>query len=71
MVKNEDYVKSGSFYIIGINISPELQVENMAKTLKAEHYTVQTRKTFGSLFLQSLTGGLVSHTQTKVIKRNK
>ena len=71
MEKNEDYVKGGTFYIIGINISPELQVQTMAKTLNAEHYTVQTRKTFGSLLLQSLSGGLVSHTQTKVIKRDK
>ncbi len=71
MTKNVDYTKSGTFYIIGINVSPELLVETMAKSLNAEHYTVQTRKTFGSLLLNSLTGGLVSHTQTKVIKRAK
>ena len=71
LVKNVDYMKSPVFYVIGINVSPELQVESMAKKLKAEHYTVQTRTTFGSLLLSGLTGGLVSHSQIKVIKRDK
>ena len=67
----KDYSKKGTMFIIGINAMNDAVVGEMAKSINAEKYTIETKENLLSLFVTGATGGIIGYKVTKVIKRNK
>ena len=67
--KGEDYTKSGTLFIIGINVVSDSKTSEMAKRINAEHYTIETRSNILSVLCSSFTQGIVNYKVVKVIKR--
>jgi hypothetical protein len=71
MKKGEDYVCSGTLYILGINILEDAPTDKMAQRIGAEHYTIETKSNVLSYSVAFFTGGLVGYSKTTVFKRTK
>jgi hypothetical protein len=67
--KGEDYTKSGTLFIIGINILSDYDTDEMAKKITAEHYTVETKSNLLSVLCSTFSRGIVNYKVVKVIKR--
>ena len=67
--KGEDYTKSGTLFIIGINILSDYDTDEMAKKINAEHYTVETKSNLLSVLCSTFSRGIVNYKVVKVIKR--
>lgn len=65
----EDYTKSGTLFVIGVNVISDYKTNEMAKKINAEHYTIETKSNLLSLFCNYFTGGIVDYKVVKVIKR--
>ncbi len=64
-----DYVKSGTMFVLGINILSDYDTDEMAQRINAEHYTIETKSNFLSVLVYTFTGGIVNYKVVKVIKR--
>ena len=64
----KEYNKELEWFIIGINIS-HVNSADMAKEINANSYTVETKRTFWSNLLWSVSYGIVTYKKVKVIKR--
>jgi hypothetical protein len=71
MKRGEDYVISGTLYILGINILEDAPTDKMAQRIGAEHYTIETKRNVLSYSVAFFTGGLVGYSKTTVFKRTK
>ncbi len=67
--KGEEYTKSGTMFLIGINVASDSKTSEMAKRINAEHYTIETRSNFLSVLCTTFTSGIVGYKVVKVIKR--
>jgi hypothetical protein len=67
--KGEDYTKSGTLFLIGVNLLSDYDTDEMAKKINAEHFTIETKSNFLSFLCSSFTGGIVNYKVVKVIKR--
>jgi hypothetical protein len=69
MKKNEDYTRSSTLFIVGINVMSDYEVSEMAKKIGAEHYTIETKRDILGNLCRYLTGGLVDGRRVTVFKR--
>lgn len=69
--KGQDYVTSGTLYILGINVLEDAPTDKMAQTIGAEHYTIETKSNVLSYSAAYFTFGLVGYSKTTVFKRTK
>jgi hypothetical protein len=69
--KGEDYVKSGTIFVFGVNVLSDYETDEMAKKINAEHYTIETKSNFLTLLAYYGTGGVLEYKVVKVIKRTK
>jgi len=67
--KGQDYQSYGNVYLLGINILNNTPTEELAKSLGAESYTIETKQNVLSITLRLFTSGFVSYTKTTVFKR--
>lgn len=67
----KDYSKKGTMFVLGINAMNDAYVKEMASSINADKYTIETKSNFLSIMVNSFTGGLIQYKVTKVIKRNK
>ena len=67
--KGQDYTKSGTIFILGINVVSDSKTSEMAKRINAEHYTIETKSNILSVLFSSFTQGIVNYKVVKVIKR--
>jgi hypothetical protein len=67
----QDYVTSGTLYILGINILEDSPTDKMAQKIGAERYTIETKRNVLSYSVAVFTGGLVGYSKTTVFKRTK
>lgn len=69
MKKNQDYARSGTLFIVGINVMSDYEPGEMAKKIGAEHYTIETKRSLIDNLCRYLTGGLVDGKKVTVFKR--
>jgi hypothetical protein len=69
MKKNEDYTRSYTAFIVGINIMSDYEISEMAKKIGAEHYTIETKRDLLSNLCRYISGGLVDGRKVTVFKR--
>lgn len=67
--KGQDYQCYGNVYVLGINILNNTPTEELAKSLGAESYTIETKQNVLSITLRLFTSGFLSYTKTTVFKR--
>jgi hypothetical protein len=67
--KGEDYVKSGTLFVFGVNVMSDYETDEMAKKINAEHYTIETKSNLLSMLCSSFTRGIIDYKVVKVIKR--
>lgn len=67
--KGEDYTKSGTVFLIGINIISDCDTYLMAKKINAENYTIETKSNFLSILFSVFTSGFVDYKVINVKKR--
>lgn len=67
--KNEDYTRSSTLFIVGINVLSDFEVSEMAKKIGAEHYTIETKRSVIDNLCRYLTSGLVDGRKVTVFKR--
>lgn len=70
MRKGLDYQSSGTLFVLGINTMSQSETNEMVAQLDAEKYTIQTKNSFLGGILRYLSGGLITHKKTTVIKRS-
>jgi hypothetical protein len=68
--RNKDYTTGAAMYVLGINILRDDPAE-MADFIKAEKYTIETRRYFVGDWLRVLTGGIISASKITVLKREE
>lgn len=69
--KGEDYARSGTIFVIGINVISDSKTDEMAKKINAQHYTIETKSNVLSTLCSYFTGGIVNYKVVKVIKRSE
>ena len=69
MKKNQDYAKTHTLFIIGINVLSDSEVDEMVKKIGAEHYTIETKRYLIGNLCRYFTGGLVDGKRVTVFKR--
>jgi peroxiredoxin len=67
--KNQDFTRSHTLFVIGINLLSDYEVNEMAKKIGAEHYTIETKRYLIGNLCRYFTGGLVDGKRVTVIKR--
>jgi len=67
--KNEDYTRSSTLFVIGINVISDYEINEMAKKIGAEHYTIETKRYLIGNLCRYFTVGLVDGKRVTVIKR--
>ena len=67
--KNQDYTRSHTLFIIGINILSDYEINEMAKKIGAEHYTIETKRYLIGNLCRYFTGGIVDGKRVTVMKR--
>jgi len=67
--KGEDYVRSGTLFVFGVNVMSDYETDEMAKKINAEHYTIETKSNLLSMLCSSFTRGIIDYKVVKVIKR--
>ncbi len=71
MKKNVDYCKSTSMFIVGINLVSDYEIEEMAKKIGAEHYTIETKRYLVGNLCRYFTGGIIDAKRVTVFKRSE
>jgi hypothetical protein len=67
--KNEDYTRSHTLFVIGINAMSDYEINEMAKKIGAEHYTIETKRYLVGNLCRYFTGGLIDARRVTVFKR--
>jgi hypothetical protein len=67
--KGVDYAKSGTAFILGVNVLSDSKTSDMAKKINAEHYTIETKSNLLSILCARFTQGVIDYKVVKVIKR--
>jgi hypothetical protein len=69
--KNEDYKKSTTLFVVGINLASDYEIEELAKKIGAEHYTIETKRYLVGNLCRYFTGGIVDAKRVTVFKRTE
>ena len=67
--KNQDYTRSTTLFVIGINVLSDYEINEMAKKIGAEHYTIESKRYLIGNFCKYFTGGLIDGRRVTVFKR--
>ena len=67
--RNVDFNKSTTLFVLGINLLSDYEIEEMAKKIGAEHYTIETKRYLVGNLCRYFTGGLVDAKRVTVFKR--
>lgn len=67
--RNQDYTRSHTLFIIGINLLSDYEINEMAKKIGAEHYTIETKRYLIGNLCKYFTAGLVDGRRVTVFKR--
>lgn len=67
--KNEDYTRSHTLFVIGINAISDYEINEMAKKIGAEHYTIETKRYLIGNLCRYFTVGLVDGRRVTIFKR--
>jgi hypothetical protein len=69
--KNQDYARSHTLFVIGINVLSDYEINEMAKKIGAEHYTIETKRYLVGNLCRYFTGGLIDGKRITVFKRSE
>ncbi len=68
---NVDYTKSTTIFVLGVNIESDYEINEMAKKIGAEHYTIETKRYLIGNLCRYFTGSLVDAKRVTVFKREE
>lgn len=67
--KNVDYTKSTSLFVLGVNVASDYEINEMAKKIGAEHYTIETKRYLVGNLCRYFTSFLIDAKRVTVFKR--
>lgn len=69
--KNKDYARSSTLFVLGINLLSDYEINEMAKKIGAEHYTIETKRYLIGNLCRYFTFGVIDARRVTVFKREE